>query len=131
VASKSEPLLLPSVSSKAAIAALPKTAHPWPLGLPIAAKVNKSFTGAVASATLTATPAGDTRSATIWWGDGIKTTGTLTTTKTGLTVTGTHTYKKAGTYTVWIDVLQTTKAGKPGKVTTVLEHLKTTAVVTA
>ncbi len=129
-ASSLYPLSIPTVHSTATIKAIPATAHAYPAGLPIAAKVNQIFTGPVAKASPPATPADDTRSATIWWGDGTKTAGVITPTHSGLTVTGSHAFKKPGTYTVWIDVLQTAPGLKHAKITSVLEHLKTTAIVT-
>ena len=127
------PLRLPTVTSTATIANIPLHAHPIALGLPIHAVAGQTFTGPLASVHLPATPTGESRGATIWWGDGTHSSGTLTPTAGGaLTITGSHLYHHAGKYTVWIEVTQhpTPTPHEHYVKTQVLELLETTADVT-
>jgi hypothetical protein len=75
------------------------TAH----STPIFAAVNRAFSGAVATFTDadTATAAGDF-TATINWGDGTTTTGTVVGSNGAFTVDGTHTYATTGFFTVQV-----------------------------
>ncbi len=76
-----------------------------PTGVTITPSEGSSFSGTVA--TFTGSPTTDTFSASIDWGDGITTAGTLSNTGTSYTVSGTHTYADEGTNNVTVSLTET------------------------
>src|SRR5712692_8016164 len=78
-------------------------------GMPVAATEGSPFTGTVATFTDPDTNATAAEySATIDWGDGSSSAGTISGLKGGpFTVSGSHTYKEEGTYTVKVHITDT------------------------
>lgn len=73
--------------------------------VPVAATVNTAFSGTVAHITDALTSdASSALSATITWGDGASSAGTVSGSAGSFTVSGTHTYKSAGTDTIEVTV---------------------------
>ena len=83
-------------------------------GIAIQAAANVLFTGPVAAFTAPSA-AGVTQTATISWGDGTHSTATVTANGNQLTVTATHTYRKAGKYKVLVQVKQKGTGSKLAK----------------
>jgi hypothetical protein len=81
--------------SQASATISPPTLNAQLSGTLIEAMFGKSFTGTVATFTTPLSVTGWT--ATINWGDGTSSSGTITSTSGGYTVTGTHTYGNSGT----------------------------------
>ena len=74
--------------------------------LAISATARKAFSGAVATFTDPGASATDTYSATINWGDGKTSSGTVTKVNGTWTVSGTHTYATHGPFTVTVAVTE-------------------------
>ena len=74
----------------------------WAAGTAFAAFENQSFSGNVGSFTVQSGTAVHDYTATILWGDGSSSTGTI---NSFAGVSGTHTYKAAGTYAVAFQVV--------------------------
>lgn len=82
-------------------------------GTPVSATEGQAFSGQVASFTDTNTSSTAAEySATINWGDGASSAGTVSGPTGGpYTVTGTHTYAEEGSYTVQVSITDTTNSG--------------------
>jgi virginiamycin B lyase len=103
------PLALPAIAETATVVnARPITTG----GVAISATAGQPFSGAVASFALSAHAVPSTQAATIFWGDGSHSAGTIDVSGNELTVSGSHTYRKAGKYHVRVIVTQhSTQAG--------------------
>jgi hypothetical protein len=123
------PLHLPAIESAARVVA--GKGHGVAVintgGIPFTTMHGVSFTAPIASFPAPAAAAGVTRMATISWGDGTHSAGVIADASNVITITGTHTYRKAGKRTVWITVTQKAAAG--GKVQRILAHIKCSAVI--
>lgn len=75
-------------------------------GIAISATAGQAFTGPVATFTPAAIDIPSTQAATIFWGDGTHSVGSITTSGNAITVTGTHTYAKAGKFHARVIVTQ-------------------------
>lgn len=121
------PMALPEITSTA------KVMHAGPIttgGIAISAVAGQPFSGSLASFTIPSSPVPVTRTTTIFWGDGVRSIGTIGASGSDLTIAGTHTYRKAGKYHVHVVVTQ--KSTQRGvAVPLVLANIATTATVTA
>lgn len=121
------PMELPAIQETATVI------KPKPIttgGIPITALAGQPFTGSIASFSPPALNIPSTQSAIIFWGDGSRTVGSIATSGGQLTVTGTRTYRRPGTYHVRIIVIQhSTQHGTA--LPLILANIKTTANVTA
>lgn len=75
-------------------------------GIAISATASQAFTGPVATFTPPALDISSIQAATIYWGDGRHSIGSIATSGNTLTVSGTHAYAKAGKYHVRVIVTQ-------------------------
>jgi streptogramin lyase len=121
------PLALPAIQSTASVV------HAGPVttgGVAISAVAKQPFSGTVAAFTAPDPGAPVTRVANIFWGDGTRSAGTIDSNGNDLTITGTHTYRRAGKYHVRVVVTQKpTQRGT--RVPLVVASILTTAIVTA
>lgn len=97
------PMELPAVQETANVI---KPAAITTGGIAIAATAGQAFTGSVASFAPPALNIPATQAAIIFWGDGKHSSGSIATSGNALTLSGTHTYAKAGKYHVRIIVTQ-------------------------
>jgi virginiamycin B lyase len=75
-------------------------------GIAISATAGQAFTGPVANFAMPALNVPSIQAATVFWGDGSRSVGSIAISGSELTVTGTHTYRKAGKYHVRVIVTQ-------------------------
>jgi streptogramin lyase len=118
------PMELPAIQSTA------KVVRPGPIttgGVAVSAVAKQPFSGAVAAFTAPEPGVPVARAVTIFWGDGTRSVGTIDANGNDLTVTGAHTYRRAGKYPVRVVVTQkSTQRGSP--VPRVVANIPTTAV---
>jgi len=121
------PLALPAIQETAAVV---KPGAIKTGGLPVTAMAGQEFTAPVASFTVPSLSIPSTQAATIFWGDGAHSAGTIDTSGNVLTVSGSHSYRKAGTYHLRVIVTQhSTQHGTP--LPLMLANVATTSVVSA
>ena len=128
-----DPMLLPTITQTV------NYTKPGPIttgGIAIEAIVGQEFSGPVATLTAPSLSVSVDRTATIYWGDGSHSTGTIAASGSDdltLTVSGDHTYKKAGTYHIHVVVTQTPTQTPPKGTTVakVLANIVTIATVSA
>ena len=122
------PLLLPEISSAASVAGA-KHHYVTTGGIAITASTDVAFAGDVACFATTSTDKNVSKNAVIWWGDGTHSTGTVATDDSAVTVSGSHTYKRTGTYKVRVQVLQTSAKGAHVKAARLLAMIQSSATV--
>jgi streptogramin lyase len=120
------PLALPAIQAAARVRFGPITTG----GIAISAVAKQPFSGTVAAFTAPDLGVAVTRSASIFWGDGTRSAGTIDANGSDLTVTGAHTYRRAGKYAARVVVTQkSTQRGLP--VPVVVANIPIIAAITA
>jgi hypothetical protein len=97
---------LPAIGATASVAARSPQRTGAGHDLVISATAGNSFAATLASLDLPALPPGAARGATIHWGDGSHSAGTIISTNAAYAITGSHVYHSRGQFAVSIDVWQ-------------------------
>lgn len=98
-------------------------------GVAITAAAGQPFSGTLATFTAPDPGVPVTRTATLFWGDGTRSTGTIDANGNDLTISGTHAWRRAGTYRVLVIVTQEA-VQRGSRVPFLLANIVTIATVT-